>query len=194
LHNIDAAEPRREERIAQVDEVLADIGAGDIPQVLVYNKIDKLRARRTDDEVDDTAPDGSDAATDDDFPTGIAPRHDRPHDAQPDEAVRERVWLSARDGLGLDLLRDALVARLGLARLVADLRLPPSAGRLRARLHALGAIRAESHEADGWVLRVDLPRADAAKLAAQDDGAPLREFLLEVDLADLSGGESGHTL
>lgn len=42
LHVIDAADPNREERIAQVDEVLREIGAGDIPQVLVFNKIDRI--------------------------------------------------------------------------------------------------------------------------------------------------------
>ena len=39
LHVIDAADPLRDERIAQVDEVLEEIGAGEIPQLLVYNKI-----------------------------------------------------------------------------------------------------------------------------------------------------------
>ena len=38
LHVVDAADPLREERIRQVDEVLADIGAGDLPQLLVFNK------------------------------------------------------------------------------------------------------------------------------------------------------------
>ena len=42
LHVIDASDPRRETHRAQVDEVLAEIGAQDIPQVLVYNKIDRL--------------------------------------------------------------------------------------------------------------------------------------------------------
>jgi GTP-binding protein HflX len=42
LHVIDASDPRREERRAQVDEVLAEIGAANIPQLLVFNKIDRL--------------------------------------------------------------------------------------------------------------------------------------------------------
>ena len=42
LHVIDAADPLREERIAQVDAVLEEIGAGEIPQLLVYNKIDRI--------------------------------------------------------------------------------------------------------------------------------------------------------
>ena len=42
LHVIDAADPQRDLRIEQVNQVLADIDAGDIPQLLVYNKIDLL--------------------------------------------------------------------------------------------------------------------------------------------------------
>jgi GTP-binding protein HflX len=42
LHVVDAADARRDEHIAQVDEVLGEIGAGEIPQILVYNKIDRL--------------------------------------------------------------------------------------------------------------------------------------------------------
>jgi GTP-binding protein HflX len=41
LHVIDAADPERAERITQVDEVLESIGAHELPQVAVYNKIDR---------------------------------------------------------------------------------------------------------------------------------------------------------
>ncbi|WP_133000003.1 ribosome rescue GTPase HflX [Luteimonas arsenica] len=154
VHLIDASDPLRDERVAQVDEVLAEIGAGDIPQLLVYNKIDRL---------------------------GIPARHDRPHagDHPEEAAVRERVWISARDREGLDLLRDALGRRLGLRRLQAGLRLPTDAGRLRAQLHEVDAVRGESHDEDGWTLDIDLPLADARRLAAQSDGAPLRPLLPE---------------
>jgi GTP-binding protein HflX len=42
LHVVDASDPRRSERMEQVNAVLADIDAGEIPQILVYNKIDRL--------------------------------------------------------------------------------------------------------------------------------------------------------
>jgi len=42
LHVIDASDPRREEHIDQVNEVLEQVGAGALPQVRVYNKIDRL--------------------------------------------------------------------------------------------------------------------------------------------------------
>ncbi len=43
LHVVDASNPRRDEQMAHVDTVLAQIGAQDIPQLLVYNKIDRLQ-------------------------------------------------------------------------------------------------------------------------------------------------------
>ena len=42
LHVIDAADPERGERIRQVNEVLSGIGAGEVPQLEVYNKIDLM--------------------------------------------------------------------------------------------------------------------------------------------------------
>jgi GTP-binding protein HflX len=45
LHVVDAADPERDQRIAQVDELVAGIGAGSIPQLRVYNKVDRLGRR-----------------------------------------------------------------------------------------------------------------------------------------------------
>ena len=155
LHVIDADDPLREERMAQVDEVLREIGAGDIPQLLAFNKIDRIE--------------------------GASPRIDQ----RGEDGIA--AWISARDGLGIDLLREALGERLGLQRVVGDILLPTDAGRLRARLHALDAVLGEEHKADGWRLRVDLPMVEAARLAAQADGAPLRP-LLPAAASGLSAG------
>ena len=157
LHVIDAADPLREERIAQVDAVLEEIGAGDIPQLLVYNKIDRV--------------------------DGAEPRRDAALES------RQRVWLSARDGQGLDLLRAALAETLGMRRLQGVLRLPAEAGRLRARLHALAAVRSEVHDDSGWQLQVDLALSDAVRLGAQADGAPLRELLGDSGLSPATRAE-----
>jgi GTP-binding protein HflX len=40
LHVVDAASPSREQQMADVDKVLAEIPAGDAPRLLVWNKID----------------------------------------------------------------------------------------------------------------------------------------------------------
>ncbi|CTP87818.1 GTPase HflX [Xanthomonas translucens pv. poae] len=150
LHVVDAADPLREERIAQVDEVLHAVGAGDLPQLLVFNKIDRIE--------------------------GADVRHDA-QDGVPDEARRERVWISARDERGLDLLQCVLGQRLGLQHVQGSLRLPPSAGRLRSQLHQLQVIRSEQSDEDGWLLQVDIPITEAERLAASADGAPIRALL-----------------
>ncbi|WP_115048758.1 ribosome rescue GTPase HflX [Xanthomonas arboricola] len=150
LHIVDAADPLREERIQQVDEVLHAVGAGDLPQLLVFNKIDKI--------------------------DGAQVRHDA-QDGIPDQARRERVWVSARDGRGLPELQHALGQRLDLRHVTGQLRLPPSAGRLRSKLHQLEVVRGEQSDEDGWLLDVDLPMVEAERLAAGDDGAPLRAML-----------------
>lgn len=145
LHVVDAADPLRDERIAQVNLVLAEIGAGDIPQVLVFNKIDRIE--------------------------GAAPRLDHPAEGP------VRVWLSARDRQGLDLLQGAMAEALELRHLRGELRIPPDAARLRARLHQLGAVRSEEGDEHGWRLQVDIALADAQRLYTQPQGEPLRALL-----------------
>jgi GTPase len=76
LHVVDAASPARMEQIEQVNAVLAEIGADNIPQILVWNKIDVA---------------------------GLEPAVER------DEYDKiRRVFVSARSGIGLDLLREAI--------------------------------------------------------------------------------------
>jgi GTP-binding protein HflX len=146
LHVVDAADELRDERIGQVDKVLEEIGAGDIPQVLVFNKIDRIE--------------------------GAVPRVDAEVEG------RERVWLSARDGTGLDGLRDLLANRFVDRRLSGTLRLGAGDGRLRARLHAAGAIVSEVADEQGWALDIDLPLAAAERLAGEAGGHLLQPLLL----------------
>jgi GTP-binding protein HflX len=42
LHVVDAASPARDAQIAEVERVLEDIGADGVPQLMVFNKIDRL--------------------------------------------------------------------------------------------------------------------------------------------------------
>jgi GTPase len=144
LHVIDAADPRRDEYIEQVNSVLADIGAGDLPQLAIYNKIDKLE---------------------------LEPRIERDAAGRPTQ-----VWISAAHatdatrghGAGIALLHAAIAARLNLDVQRLWLRLPPSAGALRARLYAGHVVREERNEADGTVkLLVEMPAQELAIASRQ---------------------------
>jgi GTPase len=53
LHVIDASDPRRSEHMAAVDAVLEQIGAGAIPSIRVFNKIDRLEEEPRIDRAED---------------------------------------------------------------------------------------------------------------------------------------------
>ena len=140
LHVIDAADPDIEERIEDVQRVLAEIGAQDVPQILVYNKLDKL------------VPEG---AGDDAVAGGKA------RDARVDSVDGgrvQRVWLSAVTGSGLELLRGAITRELQRDRVHCWLQVPDSAGRLRARLFESGFVTGERAAESGWEIEIDAPR------------------------------------
>jgi GTP-binding protein HflX len=85
LHVVDAASPLADEQVAEVERVLEEIGAERIPQILVFNKLDLIEAEAQ--------------------PRVLADAIERAPGV-----TTPRVFVSARDGRGLDLLR----------RLVAD--------------------------------------------------------------------------
>jgi len=134
LHVVDASGAESEERIEDVQRVLEEIGASDVPQILVYNKIDRLSANG----------DGASALA----------RLD-----SIDGGRVQRVWLSAATGAGLDLLREAITRALQHDRVHCWLQVPDSAGRLRARLFASGLVASEREAQTGWELEIDAPRA-----------------------------------
>jgi GTP-binding protein HflX len=151
LHVIDVDDAERREHIEQVNEVLREIGASDIPQVCVYNKIDL---------------------------TG-----DEPHVERNDEGRIDKVWLSARQGVGLDLLTSALGAYLRGVQVHGWLRLPPEEGAIRSSLYRMGGILSERVDDLGqWWIEVRLPRRDIDRLLC--DAGPGCEFhpAISVDL------------
>ena len=83
LHVIDAASPQQAEQQAEVERVLDEIGASEVPQLLVFNKADLLDESQQPRESVDWI------------------------EAHPG-VRRQRVFVSARTGLGLDALRAAI--------------------------------------------------------------------------------------
>ena len=164
LHVVDASDPERDERIADVGTVLAEIGADELPQVLVYNKIDLLPADAPVDESRQAEVDGHAAAVTPESPTS------RYRLDYLDGGELPRAWVSATSGAGIDGLLRAIEHRLGSERVRAELQLPSSAGRLRARLHAQGLVADERADERGWHIRIDAPRALVEPLFGLPDG------------------------
>ncbi|MBL0296860.1 MAG: GTPase HflX [Betaproteobacteria bacterium] len=105
LHVIDAASPHLAEQQADVDRVLQEIGAAEVPQLLVFNKCDLLEASRQPREEADVV----------EVRSGVR---------------RQRVFVSARTGQGLPRLRQA-IAEMALAHLNAA-GAPPSGSSVSA--------------------------------------------------------------
>ncbi len=72
---------------------------------------------------------------------GVEPQIQRGEDGKP-----QRVWLSAREGVGLELLEQAIAELLGNDLFVGTLRLPQRFARLRAQFFELGAVQKEEHD------------------------------------------------
>ncbi len=100
LHVIDAASPVLQEQRDEVERVLQEIGAGDVPQILVYNKLDRVDPlpRELQDWVERVG-------------GGAVPR----------------VFVSALRGTGLDTLRGLIAAAASEAGLNPPGESPPSA-------------------------------------------------------------------
>ena len=107
-----------------------------------------------------------------DLVEGVEPQIQRDGDGKP-----ERVWLSARDGKGLELLRQAVAELLGEDLFIGTLRLPQRLGRLRAQFFELNAVQSESHdEAGDTLLAIRLPRAELNRLVSREGLKP-QDFL-----------------
>lgn len=75
-----------------------------------------------------------------------------------DDGVAVRVYVSARERLGLDLLKTAIAERLRPGVPDFEITVPPQAARLRAQLFELRAVRGERIDDDGVAhLTVRLP-------------------------------------
>ena len=84
-----------------------------------------------------------------------------------------RVFLSARTGEGLDLLRQALAERFGRRVVQLECCLPPSAGKIRAELYRLGAIRQEAvSETGDFVLQLEVAASELQVLCRRE-GLPV---------------------
>ncbi|SNB83670.1 MULTISPECIES: ribosome rescue GTPase HflX [unclassified Pseudomonas] len=98
----------------------------------------------------------------------VEPQIQRNADGRP-----ERVWVSARDGRGLELVGQAIAELLGDDLFVGTLCLEQRFARLRAQFFDLGAVQSEAHDEEGRsLLSVRLPRVELNRLVSREGMEP----------------------
>ena len=148
LHVVDFADDQVTDNMQQVNDVLQEIDADEIPQLIICNKIDRL--------------------------DGVTPHIDYSEEGRP-----ERVWISAKDGEGIDLLQKALTECLRQSMQICRLCIPPKAGKVAAVMHQYDCITEQAYDEQGnWVVDIRLPVTEWHKLNKRLDGQ-LAEFLVK---------------
>ncbi|HEU4319228.1 MAG TPA: GTPase HflX [Acidimicrobiia bacterium] len=132
VHLVDGTDEDPAGQIDAVTEVLKEIGAASVPQLLVINKTDAL---------DESA-------------------IKRLHNLWP-----EAVLISAREGLGLDSLLEAIAEELARGLVTLSLTVPYERGDVVAAAHRLGEVIEEKHDEDGTILDVRLPERATGQFA-----------------------------
>lgn len=151
LHVIDASDDNRLNNIDEVNQVLTDIGADEVPQIQVMNKIDSL---------------------------DLQPWIDRD-----DQNEVKRIWVSAQENMGLDQLRELLLAKFKQDLVQTEICLSPADARVRALLFDLGAIKKESTDEKGnSILQLSVTRRDLNQLMSRE-GLNIDLFLTNKSLA-----------
>ncbi|MDP9064775.1 MAG: 50S ribosome-binding GTPase, partial [Pseudomonadota bacterium] len=155
LHVVDASDPHRNERLGQVREVLKGIGAGEIRELVVFNKWDLLSAE----ERALTSPIVAGA-----------------------DGIPLQAWVSATTAAGLVELREAIARAVRPNQVRRTLHLELTAGAIRSDLYQRNAVRTERQRDDGsWEMDVELEIAEVTRLLANqgvtlvDNGASRRE-------------------
>lgn len=136
LHVVDGAAPSAAEHTAHVVEVLAEIGAAAIPQILVVNKIDRL----------DVA--------------GVENAERRLASAAGGSHPIPAVSVSALTGDGIGALLARIDALLPLDPIVhTTLRVSAGDGATLALLHEFGRVLATRYEGDSCEVEVEIPES-----------------------------------
>ncbi len=145
LHVIDVSDEQRDLYCEQVQKVLREIGADNVPQIEVMNKIDLIDQ---------------------------SPRVIEAHDNIP-----TRIYLSAQNNLGLDLLQEELSKIFAGKLFDGILKIPPKFGKIRAILYQEKAIMHEDISDKGEFLLQTKIQKNYLKRILRQEGLRLDDLI-----------------
>jgi GTP-binding protein HflX len=135
LHVVDASSPSARDHAAHVVRVLSEIGAAEIPQILVMNKVDKLPLEEADTAALRQRLIGGQAAT-------------------------QAVAISAAAGAGIDRLLAVIDRTLPFDPIVrTTLKIEAGDGATLAMLHEFGRVLATRYTENSYELDVEIPES-----------------------------------
>jgi len=138
LHVVDVSAQAAAENTAHVLQVLAEIDAAEIPQILVMNKVDRVEGAAAETEA-------------------IARRL---LSGAPGHANARAVAISALTGEGTDRLLQAIDEVLPLDPIVrTTLHLAPGDGATMAMLHEFGRVLSTKYDEDGCEVEAEIPQS-----------------------------------
>jgi GTP-binding protein HflX len=130
LHVVDVSHPQAEDQIQAVNTVLAEIGAGEKPTIMVLNKIDRLNGNGT----------------------GAEGTLNRLQEKHPHAAA-----ISAATGEGVATLLAEIGTQLRPKREFLELRVPHEQAAVIARLHAVGQVVSRSYRGPAARFKARIP-------------------------------------
>jgi GTP-binding protein HflX len=103
----------------------------------------------------------------------------KPRIERDEEGIPRRVWVSAMEGVGIDLLFEALTERLASQMVEQRLCIPPQfQGRLRSTFFEMNCIQGEEYDQDGNLLiDIRMQQVDWSRLEKRE-GALLGDFIV----------------
>ena len=148
LHVVDVSAPAAPENTAHVLEVLSEIDAGQIPQILVMNKVDRAVEGAT-------------------LDAEAVKR--RLLSGSPGHVDARAVAISALTGEGMDRLLAAIDEVLPLDPIVhATFHLRSGDGATMALLHEFGKVLSTRYSEEGYEIEAEVPESLQRRLAARD--------------------------
>lgn len=135
LHVIDASHPQWEEQREVVDQVLAELGAHTKDQLYVFNKIDKLE------------------------PASFSALQERVSRVMP-----RSVFVSAVSEGGVEPLKRSLLAAARKDRILVEIRLENTQGKLLAEVHRFGEVLEQKSENGQVVVKARIGAATSGRL------------------------------
>jgi GTP-binding protein HflX len=148
LHVVDCSSEHAREHAARVLEVLAEIGAGETPQLLVLNKVDRL------------SPDGQEEAS------VLAQRILGPHPDADSQKPTRAALVSARTGAGREQLLSLIDSALTFDNVRTEsFLIPLGEGADIALLHSSARIIKENYDGESCEILAEVPESIRRRLA-----------------------------